>query len=68
MRLLSRLILCCLLLSVFYDAEAQQVTDSTRWILKQISIDGINITREHIVRREIPLLEGDTLTADKIPA
>ncbi|MDK2908883.1 MAG: hypothetical protein PWR20_450 [Bacteroidales bacterium] len=68
MRLLSRLILCCLLLPVFYDAEAQQVTDSTRWILKQISIGGINITREHIVRREIPLLEGDTLTADKIPA
>ena len=66
MRFLLRLIISCLLLLSIHDARAQESAETIKWVLTQIRIEGIHITREHIVRREIPLTEGDTVSAGKI--
>ncbi len=48
------------------ETYGQASSDTTQSVLAQIHIEGIHITREHIVRREIPLNEGDTISAGKI--
>ncbi len=57
-----------ILVHILSATHAQDSPQTPYWIVKQICIEGIQITREHIVRREIPIQESDTLDPQNIPA
>lgn len=66
MRHFHGLIAGWMLMLSFHGASAQE-SHEPFFILNQIQIEGIKITREQIVRREITLHEGDTIIAERIP-
>ncbi|MGC8864358.1 MAG: POTRA domain-containing protein [Bacteroidales bacterium] len=55
------------MLFIFSLSTRAQESHEPYFILNQIRIEGIKITREQIVRREITVHEGDTLPSEKMP-
>lgn len=54
-----------ILLISFFNVKGQEKQESF-FILSEIQIEGIKITKEQIVRREITLREGDTIAPERI--